>query len=224
MDPELAEAVMPAKAPYLEMPMWVMDNNGDQAGDEVMIHEKSLKDQAVQHPLEYAESIQSPGRLIKSHLPISHLPSNLLDKAKVVYVCRNPKDQLVSYYHFLMSGNQANVRMTADKFAQEWMQGKFLYGDYFAHLKVYTIEVVDFTFFAFFRREHFSIDLLGPLESKSKVGTRKPCSKIMHGSIKVIVVMLFTGDAPTIAVKSVLLVKYIRFWLETQLFPCQLRH
>ena len=90
--------------------------------------------------------------------------------------------------------------------------------------QAYTIEVVDFTFFAFFRREHFSIGLLGPLEYKSKVGTRKPCSKIMHGSIKVIVVMLFSGDPPRIAVKSVLLVKCIRFWLETQLFPCPLRH
>ena len=30
-------------------------------------------------------------RFIKSHLPLSLLPHNLLDTAKVVYVARNPK-------------------------------------------------------------------------------------------------------------------------------------
>ena len=91
--------------------------------------------------------------------------------------------------------------------------------------KVYcTLEVVGFTFFVFFRREHFSIGPLGPLESKSKVGTKKPCSKIMHGSIKVIVVMLCTGDALRMAVKSVLLEKRIRYLLETQLFLSRLRY
>ena len=30
-------------------------------------------------------------RFIKSHLPLSLLPSRLLDTAKVVYVARNPK-------------------------------------------------------------------------------------------------------------------------------------
>ena len=76
-------------------------------------------------------------------------------------------------------------------------------------ITVCILEVVGLTIFVFFRREHFSIGPLGPLESKSKVGTKKSGSKIMHGSIKVIVVMLCTGDAPRIAVKSVLLEKRI---------------
>ncbi|KAK9884601.1 hypothetical protein WA026_007441 [Henosepilachna vigintioctopunctata] len=40
-------------------------------------------------------------RIIKTHLPLSLLPKNLLTAGcKVVYVARNPKDVAVSFYHF----------------------------------------------------------------------------------------------------------------------------
>ena len=38
-------------------------------------------------------------RFIKTHLPLSLLPDDLLEKAKVVYVARNPKDTMVSFFH-----------------------------------------------------------------------------------------------------------------------------
>ncbi|KRT79203.1 hypothetical protein AMK59_8051 [Oryctes borbonicus] len=39
-------------------------------------------------------------RIIKSHLPFSLLPLNLLDAGcKVIYIARNPKDVILSYYH-----------------------------------------------------------------------------------------------------------------------------
>ncbi|XP_059488378.1 sulfotransferase 1C4 [Neocloeon triangulifer] len=38
-------------------------------------------------------------RFVKTHLPFSLLPPNLLDTCKVVYVVRNPKDVAVSFYH-----------------------------------------------------------------------------------------------------------------------------
>ncbi|KAM3963077.1 sulfotransferase 1A1-like [Aphomia sociella] len=38
-------------------------------------------------------------RFIKSHLPLSLLPHTLLDKAKVVYVARDPRDVAVSFYY-----------------------------------------------------------------------------------------------------------------------------
>nr|CAD7600743.1 unnamed protein product [Timema genevievae] len=44
--------------------------------------------------------VPSP-RFIKTHLPFSLLPPNLLESgAKVVYIARNPKDVAVSCYHF----------------------------------------------------------------------------------------------------------------------------
>ncbi|CAH0556710.1 unnamed protein product [Brassicogethes aeneus] len=40
-------------------------------------------------------------RFYKSHLPISLLPMELTQKAKIVYMARNPKDMAISFYHFL---------------------------------------------------------------------------------------------------------------------------
>ena len=37
----------------------------------------------------------SKRRFIKSHLPLSHLPENLLTTAKVIYVARNPRDAMI---------------------------------------------------------------------------------------------------------------------------------
>lgn len=39
-------------------------------------------------------------RFIKTHLPFKLLPPSVMEKkAKVVYIARNPKDVVVSYYH-----------------------------------------------------------------------------------------------------------------------------
>ena len=40
-------------------------------------------------------------RMIKSHLPLSFLPDNLLETFKVIYVARNMKDAAVSLYYHL---------------------------------------------------------------------------------------------------------------------------
>jgi len=44
------------------------------------------------------DALASP-RVIKSHLPLYLLPPKLVDTCKVVYVARNPKDVIVSFYH-----------------------------------------------------------------------------------------------------------------------------
>lgn len=39
-------------------------------------------------------------RFLKTHLPFSLMPPSVMDKqAKVIYVARNPKDVIVSYYY-----------------------------------------------------------------------------------------------------------------------------
>ena len=38
-------------------------------------------------------------RVIKTHLPMQLLPEGVCEKAKVVYLARNPKDVAVSFYY-----------------------------------------------------------------------------------------------------------------------------
>ncbi|KOB74975.1 Sulfotransferase [Operophtera brumata] len=46
-----------------------------------------------------SQAPRSSPRFIKTHLPLSMLPPNLLNTAKVVYVARDPRDVCVSYYY-----------------------------------------------------------------------------------------------------------------------------
>ena len=41
-------------------------------------------------------------RVIKCHLPFALLPDNILERCKIIYMARNPKDTAVSFYHQLM--------------------------------------------------------------------------------------------------------------------------
>ncbi|XP_068220087.1 luciferin sulfotransferase-like [Palaemon carinicauda] len=45
-----------------------------------------------------ADNFPSP-RTIKTHMPFSLLPPKLVDTCKVIYVTRDPRDVVVSYYH-----------------------------------------------------------------------------------------------------------------------------
>lgn len=79
--------------------------------------------------LEYEKPIP-----IKSHLPITHLPFHPV--AKYIYVCRNPKDTLVSYYFHIKTetGCPEYVSMTMETFFREFMEGKADWNDYYDHV------------------------------------------------------------------------------------------
>ena len=73
-------------------------------------------------------------RFIKSHLPLSLLPSDLVSKAKVVYVVRNPMDVLVSYYHHhkLITGHGYVGDLPS--FAKRFMRNEIMQGPFFPHV------------------------------------------------------------------------------------------
>ncbi|XP_067560106.1 sulfotransferase 1C4-like isoform X2 [Pseudorca crassidens] len=74
--------------------------------------------------LEQANAMPSP-RILKTHLPIHLLPPSFLEKnCKMIYVARNPKDSMVSYYHF----HRMNKGLPAPGTWEEYFES-FLAGD-----------------------------------------------------------------------------------------------
>ncbi|KAL1451522.1 hypothetical protein WDU94_005889 [Cyamophila willieti] len=75
-------------------------------------------------------------RFIKTHIPFSLLPSNLLTSgAKIVYVARNPKDVAVSYYHLYQMFRTLDFRGDFDTFWDCFENNLVAWGPYWSHIK-----------------------------------------------------------------------------------------
>merc|ERR1712137_475305 len=79
------------------------------------------------------EAMPSP-RVLKSHLPFYLLPPRLADTCKVVYVARNPKDVIVSYFHHHQIVSVQNFTSDIEKFAEYFMNDELYYSPFFAHI------------------------------------------------------------------------------------------
>ena len=80
-------------------------------------------------------------RVIKTHLPLEMLPPDLLNKCKVIFVGRSPKDCCVSYYHHYLNLStlcKYNFKGTFPDFVQLFMTGMVGFGNYWTMLKVCT--------------------------------------------------------------------------------------
>ncbi|XP_075755688.1 sulfotransferase 4A1 isoform X2 [Pelodiscus sinensis] len=85
--------------------------------------------------LDIIKELTSP-RLIKSHLPYRFLPSDLHNgDSKVIYMARNPKDLVVSYYQFHRSLRTMSYRGTFQEFCRRFMNDKLGYGSWFDHVQ-----------------------------------------------------------------------------------------
>ncbi|XP_075035062.1 sulfotransferase 1 family member D1-like [Mixophyes fleayi] len=75
-------------------------------------------------------------RLIKSHLPVQLLPASFWEKnCKMIYVARNPKDVLVSYYHFHQMAIVHPDPGTFEEYLQEFINGTVCIGSWSHHVK-----------------------------------------------------------------------------------------
>ena len=86
------------------------------------------------HSMEYANRMARP-RIIKSHLPLSLLPNNLLDTCKVIYVARNIKDAAVSRYHHLkLDGWKLGLQEDFKQFATCFLKDDIKYNPFIPHI------------------------------------------------------------------------------------------
>ncbi|RXM34729.1 EF-hand calcium-binding domain-containing protein 6 [Acipenser ruthenus] len=85
--------------------------------------------------LDIIQELTSP-RLIKSHLPYRFLPTALHNgESKMIYMARNPKDLVVSYYQFHRSLRTMSYRGTFQEFCRRFMNDKLGYGSWFEHVQ-----------------------------------------------------------------------------------------
>ncbi|KAM7300216.1 amine sulfotransferase [Ixodes scapularis] len=79
------------------------------------------------------ESSSDAPRLLRTHLPMNRL--RLSDKAKYVYVARNPWDCCVSNFHMMRDFPLFDfAEGTFDDFLDTFLDGRFGFGDYFDHV------------------------------------------------------------------------------------------
>lgn len=73
-------------------------------------------------------------RFIKTHLPYSLLPQDILEKKpKIFCIMRNPKDVLVSYYHFVRMTTMSDYKGSFESFFNDFLSDSVPYGPIWKH-------------------------------------------------------------------------------------------
>ncbi|NP_001295759.1 sulfotransferase family 3, cytosolic sulfotransferase 4 [Danio rerio] len=74
-------------------------------------------------------------RLFCSHLLEPLMPKTLKRKGKVIYVMRNPKDVMVSYFHFSKKMKNLDSAKSYDEVLENFLTGCMVGGSWFDHVK-----------------------------------------------------------------------------------------
>lgn len=86
--------------------------------------------------LKVINEMKSP-RLIKTHLPLTLLPEEIKQKnPKIIYIARNPKDVLISYFHFMrMLKPVSRFNGSFEDFYHKFLHNKLCYSPWWKHVK-----------------------------------------------------------------------------------------
>ncbi|KAM7058675.1 sulfotransferase 2B1 [Molossus nigricans] len=112
----------------------------------------------------FSLSDQPSPRLMSSHLPIQLFTKAFFNsKAKVIYMGRNPRDVVVSLYHYSKIAGQLKDPGTPDQFLQNFLKGEVQFGSWFDHIKGW-IRMQGKENFLFITYEELHEDLRGSVQ------------------------------------------------------------
>ncbi|XP_072237361.1 sulfotransferase family 5A, member 1 [Leuresthes tenuis] len=108
-------------------------------------------------------------RLLTTHLP-HHLlgPALQGSKARIIYVSRNPKDVVVSFYHFHKMANFLPETGSFPEFLNRFLDGTLHYGSWFDHIKGWTSQAAALNLLHI-TYEEMSMDLNGTIKKVSSL-------------------------------------------------------
>ena len=133
VDAELARKVpLLERSPFIEFGTITPTFTSDNATKEELDMQKASP-LFMRDPLTLIKSMDD-ARVIKTHLPVTMINPDVFKTSKVVYVCRNPKDCCVSYFHHCSNVSYGQLDDFA-KFTSFFKRGSLYPGDYWHHLK-----------------------------------------------------------------------------------------
>ncbi|XP_017265225.1 cytosolic sulfotransferase 3-like [Kryptolebias marmoratus] len=82
-----------------------------------------------------ADNLPTTPRLIKTHFPVQFVPKSFWEQnCRIIYVARNGKDNMVSYFHFdTMNKGQPEAGSWSSYF-QRFLQGNVVFGSWYDHV------------------------------------------------------------------------------------------
>ncbi|KAM3617200.1 uncharacterized protein V6R79_003228 [Siganus canaliculatus] len=82
-----------------------------------------------------ANNLCTSPRIIKTHFPVQFVPKSFWEQnCKVVYVSRNAKDNVVSYYHFDRMAQGQPEPGDWSSYLKRFMKGNLLFGSWYEHV------------------------------------------------------------------------------------------
>ncbi|KAM3617878.1 uncharacterized protein V6R79_012274 [Siganus canaliculatus] len=85
--------------------------------------------------VDQVNNLQTSPRLIKTHYPVQFVPKSFWEQnCKIIYVARNAKDNVVSYYHFERMTMVQPEPGDWNSYLGRFMEGKMMNGPWYDHV------------------------------------------------------------------------------------------
>ncbi|XP_062248889.1 cytosolic sulfotransferase 1-like [Platichthys flesus] len=84
---------------------------------------------------EQLDNLVTSPRLIRTHLPVRFLPKSFWDQnCRIIYVARNARDSVVSYFHFDRMSLVQPEPGDWNSYLHRFMEGKMVHGSWYDHV------------------------------------------------------------------------------------------